>query len=100
MKRPTLGPLFEMRKVGRLLRWRVMALHTRIGKVYVRPNDTDASTFRQVFAFRPYDLSPFPQDERVTAAYRSILASGGRPVIVDAGANVGAAALWFSILYP
>lgn len=97
---PSLGPLFEMRKIGRLLKWRLMSLRTGFGKIYVRPMDTDATTFRDVFVKRPYDLSSFPQGQRVLAAYRSLLAAGERPVIVDAGANVGAATRWFSLAWP
>jgi len=37
---------------------------------------------------------------RVTTRYAEIMSSGRKPVIVDAGANIGAASLWFRKTYP
>jgi FkbM family methyltransferase len=96
----TFGPLFRLRRIGRILGLQSMSLSTKIGKIYVRPRDSDADSFIQVFIRRPYDLSGFPQYNRVVAAYKTILDRGGRPVIVDAGANVGAASRWFSMQFP
>jgi FkbM family methyltransferase len=95
------GPLFALRHVGRLLGWKTMTLSTsKLGRITVRPGDTDAATFSQVFIGRSYDLSNFQQMARITAAYEEILARGGKPLIIDAGANVGAATLWFARSFP
>ena len=89
-----------MRHIGKMLRLDEMKINTKFGVIHVRPQNSDAVSFAQVFVDRPYDLAKLPQFERVMAAYRAILASGMEPVIVDAGANVGAATLWFSRQYP
>ncbi len=71
-----------------------------VGPMWARFQDSDASVLRQVFAGRSYDLARFPQHARVRAAMERIVAAGKRPVIVDAGANIGASAVWFALRYP
>jgi FkbM family methyltransferase len=70
------------------------------GTVHVRPKSADISTFCQVFHGKEYNLSDYRQFPRIQAAYQRILDSGRIPVIVDAGANVGAASVWFSLQFP
>jgi FkbM family methyltransferase len=56
---------------------------------------------RQTFSGREYDLlGPDPTSCRVRAKYKSILAVGGKPIIVDAGANIGTASLAFTTQFP
>jgi len=56
--------------------------------------------FRQIYRDRDYDLRRYAQHERIDQAIYRALADGLTPVIVDAGANIGAAALFFSSAYP
>jgi len=97
-----LGPGFLMHDVGRATRAREMAVRVRglDRKVVIRPCDSDASTISQIFARGEYDLDEMPIGRRVRAVYDGLVASGQRPVIVDAGANIGAATLWFHRAYP
>lgn len=67
---------------------------------FIRPNTSDAETIRQVFRDKEYDLSLFPQWPSIQNRYRTVLDAGRKPVIVDAGANIGAASLWFSMQFP
>jgi FkbM family methyltransferase len=55
---------------------------------------------RQVFVKREYDLSKYAQFDRIQNKYWSILQSNKQPVIIDAGANIGAASIWFSKQFP
>ena len=72
-----------------------------VGPVYVRVGESDVAAFRQVFQDRDYDLGrASPVTERLERRYRKIIDSGKTPVIVDAGANIGAASLWFHNQYP
>jgi FkbM family methyltransferase len=70
------------------------------GRVKIRTNSTDHLTFAQVFWYKEYDFSRSAQYEHVMDVYRSILAAQRLPIIVDAGANVGAASIWFAMHFP
>lgn len=70
------------------------------GSATVRPRESDFATIRQVFRDKEYDIGNGLVAERVSRRYRQILAKGKTPVIIDAGANIGAAALWFGRQYP
>jgi FkbM family methyltransferase len=72
-----------------------------VGHFVIRGGDSDVLALRQVFVDRQYDLErPRWLRRRITDRYHSIIADGGKPIIVDAGANIGAASLWFSSKFP
>lgn len=72
-----------------------------VGRMWVRGRNSDFATVKQVFDSREYDTTFCSAlDDRLQMRYREILAAGQRPIIVDAGANIGAASLWFSAKYP
>jgi FkbM family methyltransferase len=66
------------------------------GQVVIRPKDSDFKTFRQVFRDSDYALDSEAAERRVETAYKAMLDAGEIPVIVDAGANIGAATRWFA----
>jgi len=70
------------------------------GNIHLRAGQSDCAVIRQVFRERQYDLGTTGIGERVWNRYAEILNSGGIPIIVDAGANIGAASLWFLAAYP
>lgn len=70
------------------------------GRVVLRPGTSDAVVFAEIFRDRQYDLQWFPQQLTLRARYDDLLARGRRPLIIDAGANNGASALWFAGEYP
>lgn len=97
-----LGPGFLMRHVAKLRRRPYSTVPIpEIGLVHIRPDGSDAATLRQVFSERQFDLgADSPAVERARRRYREIIAAGKVPVIVDAGANIGAASLWFKLAWP
>ena len=70
------------------------------GTIYLRPHDSDLYAFRQVFRDGEYDFAKYPRGKRILLFYQQCLDVGVTPVIIDAGANVGAASLWYSMSYP
>lgn len=96
-----LSPTFPIRQ--KIVAWRGKEFLLELegaAKFYVRPHSSDASTLRQIFRDREYDISRFPQWSAVQTTYSSIMIRNRVPIIVDAGANVGAAAVWFAQLFP
>lgn len=97
----TFGRSFIVRHVAAARGQPVHSWHlTGIGQVSVRLGTTDIQVFRQIFQWREYDMSKWKQYPRVRARYDHILALDRVPVIVDAGANIGASALWFANEFP
>jgi FkbM family methyltransferase len=61
---------------------------------------SDFSVLRQVFRNREYSLPEGYVRDRAAAEYERVVASGHIPVIIDAGANIGAASVWFHQQFP
>lgn len=61
-----------------------------------RPSREDREVCRQVFFYRDYALDRLARRGDLMDHYSSI----ERPLIVDAGANIGAATVWFSLTFP
>ena len=65
-----------------------------IGEIHLRTDQSDASAVRQVFRYKEYDTERIHSLEaRISQRYLEILHLNRTPTIVDAGANIGAAAL-------
>ena len=72
-----------------------------VGRIVIRSGDSDIETLRQALVERQYSLEwPKSLKERVDARYEEILATGGKPIFVDAGANIGAASVYFLSRFP
>lgn len=70
------------------------------GTLSVRPRDSDYTIVRQVFRDNQYDLVPKVVKDDMITTYNEILAKGLVPIIVDAGANIGSASIWFAKRFP
>lgn len=66
----------------------------------IRGRDSDYMALQQTFIDRQYDVGVPRIRKRIRQRYRAILAEGRVPVIIDAGANVGAATAWFCAAFP
>jgi FkbM family methyltransferase len=96
------GPQFLLRHVPRLTgRSQTIVNVPGIGEIYLRVGESDAHSVRQIFRDKIYDLSETPAvQERLMNRYRSILKGGYKPIIIDAGANIGVASRWFERTFP
>ncbi len=68
--------------------------------IHLRRTVSDHATFRQCMVMQQYDFSALPQAARMAETYQSLLRQGQRPLIIDAGANIGLATLWFARVFP
>lgn len=68
--------------------------------ITLRPTVSDRSIFWQCIVMQQYDIAHMPQSARLMDQYKSIVSAGQRPVIVDCGANIGLASLWFARVFP
>jgi len=60
----------------------------------------DHGVISQIFCNTDYDLSKFPLSKKLAQHRDAVRAAGKQLLIVDAGANIGASAVYFSITYP
>lgn len=68
-----------------------------------RPNTRDRKTIEDIWTNHPYRLARYGGIARrlfIDETYLRILAEGRRPLIVDAGANIGASVRAFRAYYP
>jgi FkbM family methyltransferase len=68
--------------------------------IYLRDTVSDHATFRQCMVMQQYDFLPFPQSARLMHYYHECIARNETPLIIDCGANIGLATLWFFVRFP
>jgi FkbM family methyltransferase len=61
---------------------------------------SDRAVINQVMVQRCYDLRIFRQSILLGAYYTKLIESKSTPLIIDAGANIGASTLWFASNFP
>lgn len=67
---------------------------------YYRPTSNgDRGVIKQIFSDQDYNMSAWHQGRSLHDYYRSCLRDGKTPLIVDAGANIGASAVYFAGVY-
>jgi hypothetical protein len=65
-----------------------------------RPNTSDEEVIKQIFENRDYDLAPVRRGDDLVACRRAQAKDGKKPLIVDVGANIGAASLYAHRAFP
>jgi FkbM family methyltransferase len=97
-RRPGIVDRFQMRR--ELHRLRVQAPNGASHDLHFRDGTTDYLCIEQVFKLRQYSTEHFPRHPELSDYVRRQAAMGRRPLIVDAGANIGASAAYFALTYP
>jgi len=67
---------------------------------YHRGVQADAKVIQQMFVNQEYSLRRLRRGSELLAGYKAVADAGRSPLIIDAGANIGASAVWFAIEYP
>src|SRR5205809_677357 len=96
------GPLFLARHLPRVTGAETATVSVKsFGRMYLRAGESDVAAVRQVLRDGGYGFDfTWPTGGRVLKRYNEILERGGIPVIVDAGANIGAATILFHSQFP
>ena len=68
--------------------------------IYLRDTISDHAIFRQCMVMQQYNIMSFPQNIRLMSYYQESIARSETPLIIDCGANIGLATLWFSERFP
>ena len=78
-----------------------MQIPTLPHPIRLRPATTDWVIMEQIFIDQMFSLTQWPEHERaIRARYESTIARGLTPVIMDCGAHIGLATLWFAVKFP
>jgi FkbM family methyltransferase len=79
----------------------LFAVHIAGRVFWLRNTASDISIFSQIWIKKEYDVKRWPELwQRLQTAHRLIIESGRKPLIIDAGANIGLASLWFTMIFP
>lgn len=65
-------------------------------ELYVRAESSDAQVINQIFCDLDFDISKLARFGDLEDFLRKARATGKRPLIIDGGANIGAASVYFS----
>ena len=67
---------------------------------YFRPGTSDESVMTQIFKQNDYSFGRLRRGQEIADFYHRIAASTKSPLIVDAGANIGASSVYFAYSFP
>lgn len=95
-----LGLGFVLSQIGIFKKNKLLTFRMGNGLVTCRRNTSDSETFRQVFLRKSYNIERFIQCKALFRYYHNLLESGYTPLIIDCGANIGAASLYLNQLFP
>ncbi len=67
---------------------------------FYRPGSSDDRVIQEVLRQAEYDFARLRRGPELRGLYERLVGAGKTPLIVDAGANIGASAIWFALTFP
>ncbi len=67
---------------------------------YHRGSKADIGVVDQIFRGQDYSLKRLRRGDELNAKFQALQLGGKKPLIVDAGANIGASVFWFATKFP
>lgn len=65
-----------------------------------RNTQADLGVIHQIYGNHDYSLNCLRRGEELIEFYHELVRNGNTPLIIDAGANIGASPVWFSLNFP
>jgi FkbM family methyltransferase len=65
-----------------------------------RDTKADLGVFNQIFKRQDYSLVRLRRGREIVQKYKGIIAAGQTPIILDAGANIGASVVYWALHFP
>jgi FkbM family methyltransferase len=83
-------------------RWKLKKLRLRgiAFPVFLRPGTSDWCVLDQVFMCKEYECPSRPHNESVYEFYNALLSRSEIPLIIDCGAHIGLASIWYAQKFP
>jgi FkbM family methyltransferase len=83
-------------------RWRLLPMQLKgvAHPIMLRPGTTDWRVLHQIFVDQEYDPASPTHDGALSRLYEAALDRAEVPVIIDCGANIGIASIWYAERYP
>jgi FkbM family methyltransferase len=69
-------------------------------RFHYRPGASDERVIAEVLKNREYDFARLRRGPELNDLYQRMVEAGKTPLIIDAGANIGASAIWFAYTFP
>lgn len=67
---------------------------------HFRDSPADHGVIKQIFQNQDYNTRRLRRHAEIMHRYQEILAAGDHPLIIDCGANIGASAVYFALIFP
>jgi FkbM family methyltransferase len=67
---------------------------------YHRGSPADVGVIEQMFNEQQYSLQHLRREKELNSTFKALLSGNKKPLIVDAGANIGASVVWFASEFP